>query len=118
MMSKLPFSKTRNIGSTLYLSGEIGFSDDGSIPSGIEQQTENCINRIKLTLQEAGLSLANVISCTCYLTDAADFATFNATYAKFFPDPMPVRTTVLAELLVEAKVEITIIADSSGETEA
>lgn len=109
-MSSLPFSKTRRIGSTVYLSGEIGFADDRSIPEGIEAQTRNCLNRIKATLEAEGLGLGNVASCTCFLTDIADAPGFNMTYAEFFTDTLPVRTTVLSGLLIDAKVEITVIA--------
>jgi len=39
-MPAMPFSKTRRIGSTLDLPGEIGFADDRSIAEGIEAQTQ------------------------------------------------------------------------------
>lgn len=108
----LPFSKTRRIGPTVYLSGEIGFAEDRSIPEGIEAQTRNCLSRIAATLESEGLTLASVVSCTCYLTDVADAPAFNKTYAEFFADPLPVRTTVLSGLVIDAKVEITVIAEA------
>lgn len=106
----LPFSKTRQVGNTLYLSGELGFAEDGSIPAGIEAQTRNCLNRIKTTLESEGLALSNVVSCTCYLTDKADFVQFNQVYAEYFNSPLPVRTTVESGLMIDARVEITVIA--------
>ncbi|MWD29000.1 RidA family protein [Aquicoccus sp. SCR17] len=109
---KLPFSKTRKVGSTLYLSGELGFDADGKIPEGIEAQTRNCFARIRATLEGEGMSLSNVVSCTCFLTDKADFAAFNAAYAEHFSDPLPVRTTILSGLMIDARVEITIIAEA------
>ena len=111
-MATLPFSKVRRSGSTVYLSGGIGFNADGSLPEGIEAQTQNCLEGIKKTLESEGLALSNVISCTCYLTDRADFAAFNSVYATFFSDPLPVRTTIGCELMVDAKVEITVIAEA------
>ena len=106
----IPLSKTRRIDNTLYLSGELGFDTDGKIPEGITAQTENCIANIKATLATEGLDLSHVISATCYLTDPADFAAFNAVYAAAFPQPYPVRTTLAAALMIDAKVEITVIA--------
>lgn len=106
----LPFSKVRRLGDTVYLSGEMGFLPDGSIPAGIEAQTRVTLERITATLATEGLELSDVVSCTCYLTDKADFAAFNATYRGFFADPLPVRTTVEAQLMIDAKVEITVIA--------
>ncbi|WP_319497395.1 RidA family protein [uncultured Cohaesibacter sp.] len=111
-MANLPFSKVRRSGSTVYLSGEIGFNADGTVPEGIEAQTQNCLEGIKKTLEGEGLSLSNVISCTCYLTDPADFAAFNAVYASYFSDPLPVRTTIGCTLMIDAKVEITVIAEA------
>ncbi len=111
-LPQLPFSKVRRIGTTVYLSGEIGFSADGSVPVGIDAQTRNCLDRIRATLTGEGLSMANVVSCTCFLTDAADFATFNAAYAEYFAAPLPVRTTVQSGLMIDAKVEITVIAEA------
>ena len=106
----LPFSRTRRVGDLLFLSGELGFAADGTIPDGIEAQTRNCLDRIRATLAAEGLGLSDVVSCSCYLTDKADFAAFNAVYAEHFPDPRPVRTTVLCGLMIEARVEITVIA--------
>ncbi len=106
----IPLSKTRRIDNTLYLSGELGFDAEGKIPEGITAQTENCIANIKATLATEGLDLSHVISATCYLTDPADFADFNAVYAAAFPQPYPVRTTLAAALMIDAKVEITVIA--------
>lgn len=106
----LPFSKVRRIGNNVYLSGEIGFNSDGSIPDGIAAQTRNCLTRISATLEREGLSLASVASCTCYLTRKEDFAEFNRVYAEFFSDPLPVRTTVQSGLMIDALVEITVIA--------
>lgn len=108
----LPFSKSRRIGNTLYLSGEIGFGADGTVPDGIEAQTRNCLDRIKATLESEGLTMASVVSATCYLTDASDFAAFNAVYAEYFADPKPVRTTVQSGLMIDACVEITVIAEA------
>ncbi len=106
----IPLSKTRRVDNTLYLSGELDFDAEGKIPEGITAQTENCIANIKATLAKEGLDLSHVVSATCYLTDAADFAAFNAVYAAAFPQPYPVRTTLAAALMIEAKVEITVIA--------
>ncbi|APZ50420.1 RidA family protein [Salipiger abyssi] len=107
----IPLSKTRRSGKTLYLSGELGFAADGTMPEGIAAQTRQCIENITATLAKEGLDLSNVLSCTCYLTDPADFADFNAVYSEMFPEPFPVRTTIGCALMIDAKVEITVIAE-------
>lgn len=70
------------------------------------------LRRIEATLATEGLSLADVVSCTCYLVDKADFAALNAVYRRLFADPLPVRSTVEAQLMIAAKVEITVIAEA------
>lgn len=107
----IPMSKLRRDGETVYLSGELGFDASGKIPEDVKAQTANCIANIKAKLAGEGLELADVVSCTCYLTDAADFGAFNEAYAAAFTPPYPVRTTVGVFLMLEgAKVEITVIA--------
>jgi 2-iminobutanoate/2-iminopropanoate deaminase len=110
----LPFSKVRRAGDLVFLAGEVPFADDGSIPQGIGPQTDLTLARIAATLNGEGLSLQDVVSCTVYLADKADFRAFNAAYARHFSDPLPVRTTVQAELMLDAKVEITVIAKTRG----
>lgn len=106
----LPFSKLRRADGLVFLSGELPFAADGSIPDGIGPQTDLALDRIAATLEGEGLSLADVVSCLVHLTDKTDFAAFNETYARRFPEPRPVRTTVVAGLLVDARVEITVTA--------
>ena len=109
-MSTPPLTKSRRLGDALHLSEELGFCADGAIPEGITAQTENTIDRIEATLKAEGLTLADVVSATCYLTDKADFAAFNAVYAARFPQPYPTRTTIECGLMIDAKVEITVVA--------
>ena len=110
----LPFSKVRRAGNLVFLAGEVPFADDGSIPQGIGPQTDLTLARIALTLNGEGLSLKDVVSCTVHLADKADFRAFNEAYARHFSDPLPVRTTVQAELMLDARVEITVIAKARG----
>ena len=44
------------------------------------------------------------------LTDAKEFAAFNATYGSYFPNDPPARTTLEARLMIDIKVEIEAIA--------
>ena len=47
----------------------------------------------------AGASLDDIVSCLVHLSDLAQFAEFNATYANQFPGAVkPVRTTVGSDL--------------------
>lgn len=106
-----PLSKVRTGGNLVFLSGELPFNADGSVPEGIEAQTALTIDRIEATLNAQGLELSDVISITAYLIDAADFAAFNQVYAQRFQQPYPTRTTVRADLMRPGpRLELTAVA--------
>jgi enamine deaminase RidA (YjgF/YER057c/UK114 family) len=109
-IANLPFSKARIANGLVFLSGELPLEADGSIPEGIAAQTHLVLKRIAATLGEAGLTLGDVVSVTVYLTDKADFAGFNQAYREHFQDPLPVRTTVCCDLVLSARLEISVVA--------
>ena len=61
-------------------------------------------------LRECGASMDQVVRATVWLADLADFAEFNAEYAKHFAGALPSRSTVQAALYGGAKVEIEVQA--------
>ncbi|MDQ8935607.1 RidA family protein [Acinetobacter rudis] len=107
---QLPFSKSLESNGFIFLSGEIPFDKNGNIPEGIEAQTDLVLENIKATLAKHGAGIEDVVSVTVYLTDKADFQKFNQVYEKHLVSPYPVRSTVIADLVIDAKVEITVIA--------
>ncbi|MCR4375363.1 MAG: RidA family protein, partial [Acidobacteria bacterium] len=58
----------------------------------------------------ADTSLARTVSVSVFLKNAADFGAMNDAYRTYFPDAPPTRTTVVADLLNGALVEIAAIA--------
>lgn len=107
----LPFSKLRLAKGLAFLSGEMPFAEDGSVPDGIGPQTALVLQRIGTTLATVGLGLDDVVQVAVHLVDGADFAAFNAEYRLHFRDPLPVRTTVVASLLAPgARLEVTVTA--------
>lgn len=94
-----------------FLSGELPFDDQGKIPDGITAQTGLTLRRLAATLGTAGLSLADVVQATVYLTHPEDFADFNAAYLQHFDGVLPARATVVAPLVVPgARIEIAVVA--------
>ena len=102
------FSTTRRAGDLVFVSGQLPFDDEGNIVAGdIVVQTRRCLDNVAAALATEGLSLADAVKVQVWLTDTADFAAFNATYAEYFPDSPPARTTVGSTLMVPgAKIEI------------
>jgi 2-iminobutanoate/2-iminopropanoate deaminase len=78
----------------------------------IEEQTELVISNIEAILAAGGAGLADVVQATVHLLDETEFARFNAVYARRFPEPRPVRTTVGSGLrqVPGIRVEINVTA--------
>ena len=78
----------------------------------IEEQTELVISNLETILEAGGATLADVVQATVHLLDETEFPRFNAVYARRFPDPKPVRTTVGSGLrqVPGLRVEINVTA--------
>ena len=104
---------------TMYLSGSGARPlDDGSW-GDMKQQTVNTFSRFKLTLEEQGWSMSDIVQVRAFAVageDGLDFAGFNEGYSEFFgtdDNPnKPVRSFVeIKDLVVEGwLVEIEIRA--------
>jgi reactive intermediate/imine deaminase len=107
----LPFSKAVRAGDTVYVSGQVAFDANGNlVEGGIEDQTRQTMRNLEAVLKEAGCKLEDVIKVNVWLDDARDFGRFNSTYAEFFPNDAPARSTVESRLMIDAKIEIDCIA--------
>ena len=98
---------------TLYTSGQIPIDPaTGEIVKDcIYAQTEQSLKNLSAVIEEAGMTLANVIKTTVFITDMNDFAKVNEVYAKFFTESFPARSCVqVAALPKGAKVEIECVA--------
>ena len=63
------FSQGVQVGNVLTLAGQLGDSEDGSVPGDIKDQMINCYNNIKNVLSEFDATLDNVIDETWFVTD-------------------------------------------------
>ncbi|MCM1349264.1 MAG: RidA family protein [Firmicutes bacterium] len=107
-----PYSQAISVGDFLFISGQIPVNPaDGTIPEGIEAQTQQSISNIKAILAEAGMTIDNVIKTTVFLADMSLFTPMNEVYAKNFTAPFPARSAVaVKELPKQVLVEIETIA--------
>ena len=77
----------------------------------IRHETRLVLNNIKSILEGCGATLADVVKCSVFLADGADFAAMNEVYAEFFGVDKPARTTVVCRFAIAGiKVEIDCIA--------
>ena len=109
-----PYSQAIQVGNLVYTSGQIPIdpSTGAFVEGGIKEQTRQSLTNVKAILEEAGLSMSNVVKTTVFMADMGDFADMNAVYAEFFTDPSPARSAVAVKTLPKgALVEIEVVAE-------
>jgi len=119
------YPHARRVGDFLFLSGVgprqagstaipgVELNDDGSIASyDVEVQTRSVLHNVRVILEDAGLSMDNLVDITVFLTNMkADFPDFNRVYGETFTDHKPCRTTVeVGALPTPIAVELKCIA--------
>lgn len=108
-----PYSQAVQSENLIFCSGQLGIdpSTGKLCDDSVEKQTEQVFRNIKAVLDSAGVTLADVVKTTVFLTSMSDFPVFNTLYATSFGTHKPARSTVqVAALPLGAKVEIECIA--------
>ena len=107
-----PYSQALDTGNMLFISGQIPIDPaTGVMPESVTDQAKQVLTNITNILAEAGLTMANVVKTSVFLSDLNDFAAVNEVYASFFAEPYPARSCVqVAAIPKGAKVEIETIA--------
>ena len=85
-----PYSQAIVAGNFVFCSGMAGIDPaTGTIPEGIEAQTDQPLVNLAAVLGAAGASMADVVKTTIFYADVEDFARLNEVYARHMPDPAP-----------------------------
>ncbi|WP_432820909.1 RidA family protein [Trichloromonas sp.] len=108
-----PYSQGVRAGDYVYFSGQIPLEPKSGtvVTGGIEAQAGQVMKNMEAVLKGAGLSFAQVVKTTIYLTDLNDFAVVNDIYGSFFAGVYPARATVqVAALPKGVSVEIEWVA--------
>lgn len=113
LKNNFPFSEAVRAGDFLLLSGQIGLDPaTGKVaPGGITAESRQTLKNIQGVLERYGSSLQDVVKCTVFLADMAEWGTFNTVYREFFKSPYPARSALGANgLALGARVEVECIA--------
>ncbi len=108
-----PYSQAIAVGDALYCAGQIPLDPaTGELIAGdTKAQTARVLENLGGVLRAAGMTFADVVKTTVFLTDLADFAAMNEIYARTFSAPFPARSTIqVAALPKGARVEIEAVA--------
>ena len=112
-----PYSNAVKAGDYIFVSGTTGNvnPETGGKLIGIQPQTRQCLENIKRILAKAGASLEDVVKCTVFIKNEADFAPMNDVYRSYFVKDLPARSTVVTGLVApDMVIEIECIAYKPG----
>ena len=109
-----PFSHAVRAGDYLFVTGQMPtLPNDPTSPveGGIEAQTTQVMENLKLVLESQELNLERVVFARVYLVNFQDFDRMNKVYESYFQaDRLPARTCIgVTGLAVGASVEIDFV---------
>lgn len=108
-----PYSQAIEAGGMVFVSGQLPIdpATGNFVEGGIKELTAQSLTNIKHILEEAGLSMNNVVKTCVFLADINDFAEMNEVYATFFEAPFPARSAMAVKTLPKgSRIEIECIA--------
>jgi len=111
-----PYNQAVLAGNTLYVSGQIPLNPATGemVQTSIEDETKQVMKNLGAVLKAADMDYADVVKCSIFILDMAQFAAINAVYGSYFEKDAPARETVqVAALPKGARVEISCIAVKS-----
>ena len=112
-----PYSQAVESGNRVYVSGQLPIDPEtGEMRDGcIKCKTRQSLTNIRHILEQAELSMNNVVKVTVLLTDINDFSAVNEVYAEFFEEPYPARSAFAVSALPKgAPIEIEAIAEKNA----
>jgi len=113
VMRALPFSEAVQVGSLLFVSGQIGVLPGTTTlaAGGITPESKQTIENIRAILGRHGASLKDVVKCSIFLADIKEWGAFNEVYRQYFAAPYPARSAFGANgLAFGARVEVECVA--------
>ena len=97
----------------LFVSGQIPLNPKtGNLEmASIEQATHRVMLNIQALLESANMQMKDIVKCSIFLKDMADFSVVNEIYSSYFEGIYPARETVqVAKLPLDVSIEISCIA--------
>lgn len=84
----------------VFVAGCVGtYQKDGksTIDPDFRRQAEQTLKNLRASIEASGSTLDNVLKCTCFLKEYADFKAFNEVYMTVFTKNPPARSTVVVK---------------------
>ena len=96
----------------VFASGQLGVSPDDKVPDDAEAQAVLCFENIKAILAEAGMTMADVVRFTAFVTDRAWFPVYGAVRSRYVSGNAFASTLVIVSGFTrpEFKIEVEVTA--------
>ena len=93
-------------------SGQLGIGPDDAVPEDAGAQAELCFKNIAAILNEAGLTLNDIVRINAFVTDRAHLQAYMDVRNRLFSDPAPASTLMIVSGFArpEFKVEVEVLA--------
>lgn len=110
--ARAPFSASVLAGDTLYIGGVLDLDPATHQPgTSPEQSARLVMEAFRRSVEQAGLTMDDLVMVQVYATDLSSFGAFGAVYQGYFTGPLPARTFVgVSGLMGGAHFEVTGIA--------
>lgn len=102
--AKLPhprfaYSQATRVGNILFVAGQFGVDfHTGEVAQGFEAQARQSFENLRLVLEAAGSSMAQVARTVCWLRNGKDFEALNRLFVEYFPTNPPTRSCPVVSL--------------------
>lgn len=111
-----PYVQAVDLGHLVLTSGQIPVNPQtGEVPENIVAQARQSLENVKAIIEQAGLTVADIVKTTVFVKDLNDFVAVNGEYEAFFREnghaTFPARSCVeVARLPKDVGIEIEAIA--------
>ncbi len=109
-----PYNHSTNFNGMIFLSGQIAINPENGelVTANIEDETHQVMKNIKSILDANGVGFENVLKCSIFVKDMANYERINAVYATYFDEKTaPARELVeVCTLPKNVNIEISTIA--------
>lgn len=111
-----PYSQAVKANGLVFVSGQIALDAQTGemIQHTIEAEAKQVMENIRYILADAGTTFNDVLKCSIFVKDLANWDTINAVYGSYFDGLAPARETVqIVALPKGANIEISCIASGA-----
>jgi 2-iminobutanoate/2-iminopropanoate deaminase len=101
----------------LVISGQVGIRPDGTVPDGLEAQTEVALDNLTAVLREAGMEIPDLVKMTTFVTVPGSVATFRRVRDRRFAGHAPASTYLEVAGLASPRFLVEIEGEAVKELE-